>query len=79
MDKRIIQTEMASEDAVIEKGLRPQKLDQYIGQEKAKNNLKIFIEAAKKQKRTFRPCVTLWRLRDWVKPPFPLLLPTKWE
>ena len=38
---------MVSEDAVIEKGLRPQKLDQYIGQEKAKNNLKIFIEAAK--------------------------------
>ena len=47
MDKRIIQTEMVSEDAVIEKGLRPQKLDQYSGQEKAKNNLKIFIEAAK--------------------------------
>ena len=47
MDKRIIQTEMVSEDAVIEKGLRPQKLDQYIGQEKTKNNLKIFIEAAK--------------------------------
>ena len=47
MDKRIIQTEMVSEDAVIEKGLRPQILDQYIGQEKAKNNLKIFIEAAK--------------------------------
>lgn len=47
MDKRIIQTEMVSEDAVIEKGLRPRKLDQYIGQEKAKNNLKIFIEAAK--------------------------------
>lgn len=50
MDKRIIQTEMVSEDAVIEKGLRPQKLDQYIGQEKAKNNLKIFIEAAKTRK-----------------------------
>ena len=47
MDKRIIQTEMVSEDAVIEKGLRPRKLDQYIGQEKEKNNLKIFIEAAK--------------------------------
>ena len=38
---------MVSEYAVIEKGLRPRKLDQYIGQEKAKNNLKIFIEAAK--------------------------------
>ena len=47
MDKRIIQTEAASEDVVIEKGLRPSSLDQYVGQEKAKNNLKIFIEAAK--------------------------------
>ena len=47
MAKRIIQTESASEDVVIEKGLRPSSLDQYVGQEKAKNNLKIFIEAAK--------------------------------
>lgn len=47
MVKRIIQTEAASEDVVIEKGLRPSSLDQYVGQEKAKNNLKIFIEAAK--------------------------------
>ncbi len=47
MAKRIIQTEMANEDVAIEKGLRPERLDQYIGQDKAKNNLKIFIEAAK--------------------------------
>lgn len=47
MAKRIIQTEAAFEDVVIEKGLRPSSLDQYVGQEKAKNNLKIFIEAAK--------------------------------
>lgn len=38
---------MAGEDIVIEKGLRPESLDQYVGQSKAKNNLKIFIEAAK--------------------------------
>lgn len=47
MSKRIIQTEMASEDVVIEKGLRPETLEQYVGQKKAKTNLKIFIEAAK--------------------------------
>lgn len=47
MNKRIIQTEMATEDVVMEKGLRPERLEQYIGQEKAKNNLRIFIEAAK--------------------------------
>ena len=47
MAKRIIQTEQASEDVIIEKGLRPDTLDQYVGQKKVKDNLKIFIEAAK--------------------------------
>ena len=47
MAKRIIQTDLAGEDIVIEKGLRPESFDQYVGQSKAKNNLKIFIEAAK--------------------------------
>lgn len=47
MAKRIIQTDLAGEDIVIEKGLKPESLDQYVGQSKAKNNLKIFIEAAK--------------------------------
>ena len=47
MAKRIIQTDLAGEDIVIEKGLRPESLEQYVGQSKAKNNLKIFIEAAK--------------------------------
>ena len=47
MAKRIIQTDLVGEDIVIEKGLRPESLDQYVGQSKAKNNLKIFIEAAK--------------------------------
>ena len=47
MAKRIIQTDLAREAIDIEKGLRPESLDQYVGQSKAKNNLKIFIEAAK--------------------------------
>ena len=47
MNKRIIQTEMASEDIVVEKGLRPSMLQDYVGQTKAKENLKIIIEAAK--------------------------------
>ena len=47
MAKRSIQTDWAGEDIVIEKGLRPESLEQYVGQSKAKNNLKIFIEAAK--------------------------------
>ncbi len=46
MTKRIIQTEISSED-IAEKGLRPESLEQYVGQKKAKDNLKIFIQAAK--------------------------------
>lgn len=44
---RLINTELSSNDAVMENSLRPGGLDEYIGQEKAKNNLKIYIEAAK--------------------------------
>ncbi len=47
MKKRIIETEVTQEDVRIEPSLRPQSLDEYIGQEKAKQNLKIYIEAAK--------------------------------
>ena len=46
-DRKIITTDAAEEDIRIEGSLRPQSLTEYIGQEKAKNNLKIYIEAAK--------------------------------
>ena len=47
MAKRIITTENLEEDKKIENHLRPQLLKDYIGQEKAKETLKIYIEAAK--------------------------------
>ena len=50
MEKRVISTQLQEEDLKIEKSLRPQSLDEYIGQEKAKENLKVYIEAAKKRK-----------------------------
>ena len=46
-ENRIITSGMQSEDVDIENSLRPKKLDDYLGQEKAKELLKIFIEAAK--------------------------------
>ncbi len=49
MPKRIITTDETEEDLRLEPKLRPQMLDQYIGQEKAKKSLKIYIEAAKKR------------------------------
>lgn len=50
MEKRVISTQIQEEDLVAEKSLRPQTLNEYIGQEKAKKNLKIYIEAAKQRK-----------------------------
>lgn len=47
MKKRIITTETLEEDRKIEGSLRPQYLEDYIGQTKAKETLKIYIEAAK--------------------------------
>ncbi|MBE5941471.1 MAG: Holliday junction branch migration DNA helicase RuvB [Lachnospiraceae bacterium] len=47
MIDRMISTKIMPEDIKIENNLRPTMLADYIGQEKAKNNLKVFIEAAK--------------------------------
>ena len=47
MERRIITTEATEEDVRIETTLRPQCLEDYIGQEKIKSTLKIYIEAAK--------------------------------
>lgn len=47
MIDRMISTQILPEDVKIENNLRPTMLSDYIGQEKAKNNLKVFIEAAK--------------------------------
>ncbi len=48
-ESRIVTTYEMNGDNEIEYSLRPRHLDEYIGQEKAKDNLKIYIEAAKKR------------------------------
>lgn len=45
----MITTDLTDEDKKIENSLRPQLLDDYIGQTKAKENLKIYIQAAKQR------------------------------
>ena len=47
MAKRMIETNITEEDVKIEGSLRPQCLNDYIGQTKVKDNLKVYIEAAK--------------------------------
>lgn len=48
-EDRIITSTMKNEDIDVENSLRPKSLDDYLGQEKAKEQLKIFIEAAKRR------------------------------
>lgn len=50
MERRVISTEFTDEDMKIESGLRPESLRDYIGQDKVKKNLKVYIEAAKERK-----------------------------
>lgn len=47
MEKRVISTELMVEEEKIENNLRPLALEDYIGQEKVKSNLRVYIEAAK--------------------------------
>ena len=49
MEKRVISTQLQQEDEKTETSLRPQKLKDYIGQKKAKENLKVYIKAAKQR------------------------------
>ena len=46
-ESRIVSTEMSGEDGEVEVSLRPKVFDEYIGQEKVKEMLKVYIEAAK--------------------------------
>lgn len=46
-ENRVVSAEMNETDAVTDLSLRPSTLDEYIGQQKAKDNLKIFMAAAK--------------------------------
>ncbi|MEE0425116.1 MAG: Holliday junction branch migration DNA helicase RuvB [Blautia sp.] len=49
MENRIITTDVTEEDYTLEGSLRPRNLEEYIGQEKTKNTLRIYIEAAKQR------------------------------
>lgn len=49
MEHRVISTSVQVEDGKIENTLRPQTLDEYIGQEKTKRNMEIYIRAAKER------------------------------
>lgn len=78
MEKRMISTELVEEDVKIENNLRPLSLEDYIGQEKVKRNLKVYIEAAKERGDSLDHVLFTVR-RDWVRRHLPVLLQMKWE
>ena len=57
MERRLIQTEESREDLVYEPKIRPKMLSDYRGQEKLKEMLSIYIEAAKKRKQSLDHCL----------------------
>ena len=77
MAKRMIETNLQEEDVRIEGSLRPQKLDDYIGQSKIKDSLKIYIEAAK-QRQDSLDHVLFYGPPGLEKPHWQALLPMKW-
>ncbi|KQC48439.1 MULTISPECIES: Holliday junction branch migration DNA helicase RuvB [Geobacillus] len=52
MEERLVSGEVLGEETALEPSLRPQYLHEYIGQDKIKENLKVFIEAAKLREET---------------------------
>ncbi len=52
LENRVVAPEYSPEDAEVENPLRPRTLSEYIGQDKVKENLSVFIEAAKQRKET---------------------------
>ena len=49
-ENRIVVPEYTPQDSETELSLRPKTLDEYIGQQKAKENLSVFLEAARRRR-----------------------------
>ena len=65
-EERIINPDLKNElEERLENSLRPASLDEYIGQDKVKENMKIYIEAAKKRGEPLDHCFILWTSRTW--------------
>lgn len=54
-EERFVTSTRTGDDADLDVSLRPKSLADYVGQEKVKANLRVFIEASKKRRRGARP------------------------
>ena len=69
-EDRIIASRKMAEDQDTELSLRPRRMDEYIGQEKVKEKLQIFIRQPWKEERHWTMYCCMGR-RGWVRPPLP--------
>lgn len=65
MDRLVEVEQISFEEDNQEVSLRPSSWDDYIGQEKIKKNLKVFIEASKKRGEALDHILFLWTSRSW--------------
>ncbi len=56
-DERLINSSLTSEDVEVENSLRPKTIDEYVGQEKIKNNLNVFVSTAKERHEALDHCL----------------------
>ena len=76
-ENRTVEPGYTPEDQAVENPLRPRTFSEYIGQDKVKENLKIYIEAAKSRKESWTTCCSTAR-RAWARPRWRALWPTSW-
>ncbi|MFH1259146.1 MAG: Holliday junction branch migration DNA helicase RuvB [Elusimicrobiota bacterium] len=56
-EERLVKSDKLPGEEIVEKNLRPKKLDEFVGQEKLKANLNVFIQAAKKRSEPLDHCL----------------------
>ena len=59
MEKRVISTQVQEEDMQTEFSLRPMSLEEYVGQEKIKSTLRVYIERSE-ERRVGKECRSRW-------------------
>ena len=65
MEESVIRNVEVKDDGILDNSIRPEVLDEYIGQTEVKENIKVFIEAAKMRKEALRSCFTIWSSWTW--------------
>ena len=73
---RLISADSSPSEERIDRALRPLSLDDYVGQPVVKEQLTIFIEAARRRSEPLDHTLVLGHLA-WVKPPWHILLPMR--